>query len=123
MEVLKFLCVGLAAGVLSGLFGVGGGIVIVPALAMLFGYSQAQASGTSLVAMLLPVGALGVWQYLKEGKIGGVEVRGGLLIALGLFAGAYFGGRLAVSLPEVTARKAFALLMVAAAARLWWTAK
>src|SRR5687767_8857463 len=80
--VLPFLLIGLGAGVLSGLFGIGGGIVIVPALLFFAKYQPQMATGTSLGALLLPVGALGAWQYWKAGNL---EWRASLLIAIGLF--------------------------------------
>lgn len=119
MQNVWLVLVGLLAGVLSGLFGIGGGIVIVPALALLMGFSQARASGTSLVAMLLPVGALGAWEYYRAGKIGAGELQGGLAIACGLLMGAFLGAKIAVGLPEATLKKAFAVLMVVAAVRMW----
>ncbi len=119
MTNVWLLAVGLGAGVLSGIFGIGGGIVIVPLLVLGLGFPQSRASGISLVALLLPVGALGVWQYYKEGKIGPEHVQGGLLIALGLFVGAYFGARLAVQLPEVMLKRGFAVLLVVVAFRMW----
>ena len=80
---LTFLAIGVAAGVLSGLFGIGGGIIIVPLLILGLKMQPTTATGTSLMAMLLPVGALAVWEYHKNGH---VNVAGGLLIALGMFA-------------------------------------
>jgi uncharacterized membrane protein YfcA len=116
---LIYLAIGLAAGILSGLFGIGGGVLIVPAL-LLFGRMQpALATGTSLGALLLPVGALGAWEYYRHGH---VDTKASLLIALGLLIGAYAGARFAQGLDPMTARRAFALLLLAVAARLWVTA-
>ena len=117
---LVFLSIGLAAGVLSGLFGIGGGIVIVPALLGITRMAPATATGTSLGALLLPVGALGAWAYYKGGH---VEVRASVLIALGLFFGAYLGARLNQTLTSLQATRAFAVFLVVIAARLWMTAK
>jgi uncharacterized protein len=116
---LIFLAIGLAAGLLSGLFGIGGGILIVPALLIVGRMSPLTATGTSLGALLLPVGALGAWQYYKNGH---VEVRASLLIALGLLVGAYFGARFAQGLDPATAKRAFAVFLVVVSARIWMTA-
>ena len=111
--------IGLLAGVCSGLFGIGGGIVLVPSLIFFLKYPQHTANGTSLVAMLLPVGLLGVWQYYSAGKIGGEQLRLGVWIAIGMFAGAFLGAKLAVALPVQRMQRLFAGLLVVAAYRLW----
>ena len=118
--ILTYLLIGLGAGVLSGLFGIGGGIVIVPALLFFAGMLPATATGTSLGALLLPVGALGAYEYYRNGN---VEVRASLLIAAGLFFGAYAGAKLNQTLSPVQAKRAFAVFRVLVAARLWVTAK
>ncbi|NDG83994.1 MAG: sulfite exporter TauE/SafE family protein [Proteobacteria bacterium] len=119
MTSFALLGLGLFAGICSGLFGIGGGIVIVPGLVFLLGFQQATASGTSLVAMLLPVGALGVWQYFVAGKIGADHLKFGAWIALGMFIGAYFGGKLASQLPVQWMQRLFSGLLVFAAFRLF----
>lgn len=118
--LLTYLAIGLAAGVLSGLFGIGGGIVIVPALLFFARMQPAMATGTSLGALLLPVGALGAWEFWRNGN---VEVRASLLIAAGLFAGAWFGARLNQLLSPVQAKRGFAIFLVFVAVRLWVSAK
>ena len=87
--------IGLVGGVLSGLFGIGGGLVIVPALILLAGFPIATAAGTSLAALLLPVGLFGALEYYRAGN---VDVRAAAVIAVGLLIGAYFGARLGTSL-------------------------
>ncbi len=116
---LLFLAVGLATGLLSGLFGIGGGIIIVPALLLFAKMEPTTATGTSLTALLLPVGALGAWVYYKSGH---VNVTAGLLIALGIFVGAYFGARVGLSLNPTTTRRAFAVFLLVVSARIWFTA-
>ena len=113
--LLVALAVGLVAGVLSGMFGIGGGIVIVPALVILLGYTQNTATGTSLMALLLPVGALAVWAYSRNGN---VDVKVGLVLAIGVFVGALAGARIALGASDLTMRRAFAVLLVLVAARL-----
>jgi uncharacterized membrane protein YfcA len=111
------LLIGLAAGLLAGVFGIGGGIIIVPALVLFAHLDPHRATGTSLAALLLPVGALGAWQYWRAGD---VEVRAALLVALGLLAGAFFGARIGLSLSPRVMQRAFAVLLVAVAVHLWW---
>ena len=119
MTFLLFVAIGLGAGVLSGLFGIGGGIVIVPMLMYAAKMAPQTATGTSLGALLLPVGALGAWEYYRVGRL---DVRAAALIALGLFVGAYFGAKLNQVLTPQQAKRAFAAFLVIVAARLWFTA-
>jgi len=104
-----FIILGLAAGILSGLFGIGGGIVLVPSLIVFFGMEILDANATSLAAMLLPVGILGVWKYYKAGH---VNIRESLWIALGLFIGSFFGGEIAVNISEKLLSTLYALILV-----------
>ena len=115
-DSLTALALGLVAGVLSGIFGIGGGVVVVPGLVVLLGFGQKTATGTSLLALLLPVGALAAVSYARQGH---VNVRVGLLVALGIFLGALGGARIALGQSEATLRKGFALLLVALAVRLF----
>ena len=114
-----FIAIGLLAGLLSGVLGIGGGIVIVPALAFFAKMSQKSAVGTSLGAMLLPVGALGAWAYWRDGH---VDIKGALLISAGIFVGAYGGAAFARSVSEGALKKGFAVLLVIVATRMWVTA-
>lgn len=114
-SVVLPLLIGLLAGVLSGMFGIGGGVVVVPALVLLLGYGQKTATGTSLLALLLPVGALAVASYARAGH---VNVRAGLLIAVGIFAGALAGAQFALGQSETLLRRLFAVVLVALAVRL-----
>ena len=113
---LIFLATGLAAGVLSGLFGIGGGLLIVPTLIAVANFSTKTALGTSLASLLLPVGLLGAVTYYQNGE---VNVQASLLIALGLFLGAGLGARAAELLPAITLQRLFAVFLVAMAVRLW----
>jgi uncharacterized membrane protein YfcA len=107
--LLIVAAIGLAAGVLAGLFGIGGGIVIVPALILLAGFSVTNAAGTSLAALLLPVGALGAWQYWQAGMI---DLRAAIMLAIGILLGAYVGARFGIALPASTVQRAFGVLLV-----------
>ena len=111
--VLVGIGIGLVAGVLSGLFGIGGGILIVPALVLL-GLSQREATGTSLAALLMPVAILGVMEYARRHEI---KVHYAVGIALGLFVGAYFGANWAGKVSNQTLQRGFGILLVIAAAR------
>lgn len=114
--MLMFIAIGLAAGILAGLFGVGGGVLIVPALMYFAGLPIKTATGTSLMALLLPVGLLGAVAYWQAGHI---EVRSGLLVAAGLFLGAWFGARLALTTPPAVMQRLFAVFLVVVAVRMF----
>ena len=116
---LIFLLIGLAAGVLAGLFGIGGGILIVPALLFVARMPMLTATGTSLGALLLPVGALGALTYYRAGNL---NIRASLLIALGLFVGAYFGSRIAQTLQPSVLKRLFAAFLVLVAIQVWRSA-
>lgn len=115
---LFYLATGVLAGVLSGIFGIGGGLLIVPALIFFGKMSQRTAVGTSLGALLLPVGALGVYAYWREGN---VDLKAAAWIALGMFVGAYGGATLALMVNESFMKRVFAVLLVLVAGRLWMT--
>ena len=113
--VLILLLIGLAAGVLSGVVGIGGGIIIVPALIYFLGFSQRMAQGTSLAILLLPIGLLGVWQFYKGGY---VDIRVTLVIAITFFFGSYFGSRIALTVPQETLKKIFAFVLIIVAIKM-----
>ncbi len=115
MEPL-ILAIGLVAGVLSGLFGIGGGILIIPALIFFAKFPTKLALGTSLGAMLLPVGLLGAYTYYQAGNL---NIKASVLISLGLFFGAWLGARLANTIPGATLQRMFAVFIVLMAIRLW----
>ena len=112
VEIARMLVLGLAAGVLSGLFGIGGGLVIVPALVMLFGFPIKTAVGTSLFALLLPTGLLGVWEYWKTGNL---RPSAGICIAMGLFFGAYLGAVFASSISQTAVKRLYAVFLLVVA--------
>ena len=119
MAYALYICIGLAAGICSGLFGIGGGIIIVPLLVFLTKASQHTASGVSLVALLLPVGALAVYEYYSKGKLSKVDIIAGLLIGAGIFAGGFIGARIGLGLSEAVLRKVFAVFIVLVGVRLF----
>ena len=113
--ILIIILVGIAAGILGGLVGVGGGIIIVPALVYFIGFSQKTAQGTSLGLIMLPVGILGVLQYYKQGHVD-FKVVG--MLAVGFLLGSYFGSKVALSLSQETVKKIFAILMIVIAVKM-----
>ena len=115
--VLIFLGIGLFAGLLSGVFGIGGGVVIVPSLILLAGFVPIVATGTSLAALLLPVGALGAYEYFRKGHL---NLQAALWISLGLFLGVWFGARLAQHLSPVQLKRSFAVFLVIVAGKMWF---
>jgi len=118
MNYALVMVLGLFAGVISGLFGVGGAIVIVPGLVLLAKQEQHMASGTSLGSLLLPVGLLGFLQYYKRGQ---VNLAYAAIIAVGLFFGALIGAKLAGAIPAATLKKGFAVLLLITAGRLFFS--
>lgn len=103
------LLLGLTAGVLSGMFGIGGGLVIVPALVLGFGLDQKTATGTSLFALMWPVGLLGVLEYHRRGEL---RVGHGLWIALGLFLGAYVGARITGLMSQAAMKRTYGVFLL-----------
>lgn len=116
MEILILLLIGLAAGILSGFLGVGGGIIVIPALVMLLGYSQKQAQGTSLGFLLAPIGILAVINYYKAGLI---DLKAVALMTVTFVIGSYFSSKVAVSLPDYWLKKGFAVLLLFYAIKLF----
>jgi uncharacterized protein len=115
MTTLILLAIGLVAGVFAGMFGIGGGLIIVPALLFLVKMKEVEAIGTSLAALIPPVGLLGAAEYYRNGFI---NIRYAGLVALGLFVGAYFGARIMVSLPPELIRRLYGVFLLAIAARM-----
>ena len=107
--IVFLLLLGLAAGILSGLVGIGGGIILVPGLVYLLGFSQKMAQGTSLGVLLLPVGILAMWQFYKAGY---VDVKAVGFIAIAFLLGGYFGSKITLALPQDTVKKIFAVLLL-----------
>ncbi len=116
--LLAALALGFAAGVLSGMFGVGGGILFVPTLALVLGLTQLGAQATSLAAMI-PVVALGAW---RQHRYGNVRWRVGTIVGLASALGVVGGAALAESLADETLRRLFAALLVVTALQLAWSA-
>lgn len=108
-NIIIYVIIGVAAGILSGMFGIGGGIIIIPSLVFLQGFSQLRAQGTSLVAMLPPVGILAFIEYYKKGN---TDVVAGIIICITMLISAKFGGQLANVLPINIMKKAFGIFII-----------
>lgn len=119
MPFILPIFIGLAAGISSGLFGIGGGIIIVPLLLFFYKLNQQSATATSLIALLLPVGSLGLWHFYRSGFVKSNNFKIGLLIAAGMVIGTFFGAKLATTLSSETLSKMFALFLVFIAIRIW----
>lgn len=113
--VFLLIIVGLAAGVLSGMVGVGGGIIVVPALVIFLGFSQHQAQGTSLGLLLLPVGILAVMNYYNKGYI---DIKVVAIMSIAFIFGGWLGSKLSLSLPQDTVKKIFAIVLFYTAFRM-----
>jgi len=116
--LLAAALIGLAAGVLAGLFGVGGGILFVPTLTLVLGLTQLHAEATSLLA-ILPTSIAGAW---RQGRYGNVRWRPALVLGLAAVAGVEGGVQIAEALPEHVLRRLFGVLMLAVAAQIAWRA-
>ncbi len=112
---LPLLLIGLCAGLLSGMFGIGGGIIIVPALMYIVKLTPHQAIGTSLAALIPPVGLLAAVEYYQAGHI---NIKYAVLLAAGLFIGAYLSANFAISLSPQVVKKLFALLLIVVAMKI-----
>jgi uncharacterized membrane protein YfcA len=115
MNVFFYLLLGLVAGIFSGLIGIGGAIIIIPSLVLLFGLSQHTAQGTTLALMVPPIGLLAAWTYYKQGFVD-FKIAG--LICLGFFFGGLAGARFATDIPDDVLRKVFGVILLAASLRM-----
>lgn len=113
--VVILVLIGLSAGILSGMFGIGGGVIMVPAMVFLLGMSQHSAQGTSIGLMLLPIGILAAYNYYKEGNL---NIQYGLVIAVAFVIGGYFGSKISLDMSEVALKKAFGILMLIIAIKM-----
>jgi len=113
--IIIVIIIGLVAGMLGGMVGIGGGLVIVPALMYFLAFSQHQAQGTSLGLLVLPVAILAVLNYYKNGY---VDFRVVGLLAIGFVVGSYFGSKMALSVPQLTLKRIFAIFMIVIALKM-----
>ena len=116
--IISLIIIGFFSGMLSGLFGVGGGIIIVPCLVFFLAFNQKMAQGTSLALLTIPVVILGMLQYYKEGY---VDFRVVVFLAIGFIVGAFFGGKIAISISEELLRKIFSVVLLIVALKLFFS--
>lgn len=114
-EIITLALIGISAGILSGLLGIGGAIIMVPALVFFFGMTQHEAQGTSLAILLFPVGFLAFWNYYKQGY---VNFKIAVIVMLAFFIGGYLGSLAAVHLPARVLKVGFGLLIMVMGFRL-----
>jgi uncharacterized protein len=112
------LLVGLVVGLVSGVVGIGGGVLFIPALVWLFGMNQHKAQGTSLGALLAPVGVFAFLEYYRKGN---ADLHIALLLAAGFLIGGYFGAVGAQYIPEIWLRRIFAVMLIVVGARMFFT--
>jgi hypothetical protein len=111
MTAFLYMLLGLVAGILSGLIGIGGGTIIVPALVLFFGISQHMAQGTTLALLVPPIGILAAWTYYRQGYVD-LHIAG--FMCLGFFIGGLVGAKIATSLSNIVLERIFgaALLLI-----------
>lgn len=115
MTWVILLAIGLVAGLISGLVGIGGGIIIVPALVMLLGFSQKMAQGTTLALLIPPIGIIAALQYYKHGY---VNIYAAIFIIVGFVVGSFFGAKYLTNLSDVTVTRVFAVFLIIIALKL-----
>ncbi|HNX65948.1 MAG TPA: sulfite exporter TauE/SafE family protein [Bacteroidales bacterium] len=116
--LIMLILIGLVAGILGGLLGLGGGIIIIPALVFLLGFSQHQSIGTSLAVMLPPIGIFAAYNYYNAGY---VNLKYALIVAVAFMAGSWLSSKFALSLSESTLRKIFSFLLLFMAIKMFFT--
>ena len=116
--IIILIAIGLFAGIFSGMIGLGGGLIIIPALMYLLHLDQHTAQGTSLAIMLPPIGLMAAYNYYKAGAL---NIQFAAVIAIAFFVGGYFGSRWALNMPEALLRKIFAVTLIVVAIKMLWT--
>jgi uncharacterized membrane protein YfcA len=113
--LLTLIVIGIVTGVMAGMLGIGGAIIMIPALVFFMGFSQQMAQGTSLAVMLPPIGIIAAYNYYKAGQ---VDIKFAIILAVCFLVGSYFGSRLALSLPQPVLKKIFGVLLLLVAAKM-----
>jgi uncharacterized membrane protein YfcA len=114
-NIFLYLLLGLAAGTLSGLIGIGGATVIIPALVLLFGMTQYMAQGTTLAMMVPPIGILAAWMYYQKGYVD-LKIAG--LMCIGFLIGGLLGAKFAIAIPEPILKKMFGIFLLIVSLRM-----
>lgn len=114
MKIL-YLALGLVTGIFGGLLGIGGATIVVPALVFLFGFTQHEAQGTILAAMIPPIGLLAALRYYQAGH---VKIWPAVLIAVGFFVGGYFGARMVEHIPDPMLKRIFGIFLLLVSVRM-----
>jgi uncharacterized membrane protein YfcA len=117
-NIIPYLILGFAAGVVSGMTGIGGGVIILPALVFLFGFSQHQAQGTTLALLVPPIDLLAAWIYYKQEY---VDLTVAALVCLGFFFGGFLGAKVGTMLPNAVLSKTFAVILLLSAMKVFLT--
>lgn len=115
MLTLMFVLLGIVAGAVAGVFGIGGGLLLVPALVYIFHFTQKTAQGTTLALMIPPIGFFAAYSYYKAGQ---VNVKAAIFIIVGFLIGSYFGAHFATMIPDKKLSRAFAILIIIAGIRM-----
>ena len=115
MNIFLYILLGVVAGILSGLIGIGGGIIIVPALVLLFGLSQHSAQGTTLALMVPPIGLLAALAYYKQGF---VDLKIAAFVCIGFFVGGLIGAKFALGISETILKKIFGVVLLAVSVKM-----
>lgn len=113
--LLLLIAIGVVTGVLAGMLGIGGAIIMVPALVFIVGFSQHMAQGTSLAVMLPPIGIIAAYNYWKAGQ---VNITFALILAAAFIVGSYFGSKFALHIPQPVLKKIFGILLLLVAAKM-----
>jgi uncharacterized membrane protein YfcA len=113
--LLILIGIGIVTGIMAGMLGIGGAIIMIPALVFFMGFSQQMAQGTSLAVMLPPVGIMAAYNYYKAGQ---VNIKFALILAAAFLVGSYFGSKLALNLPQPLLKKIFGVLLLLVAAKM-----
>jgi uncharacterized membrane protein YfcA len=113
--LLMLLLIGVVTGIMAGMLGIGGAIIMIPAMVFLLGFSQQMAQGTSLAVMLPPIGIFAAYNYWKAGH---VNIEFALILAAAFIIGSYFGSRFALNLPQTVLKKIFGVLLLLVAAKM-----